>query len=282
MVASGPLTLFAGEDRLWSARSTARNPRRPGSQQAQYYVRSGDNATLHKAVTQPKVAFGSRSLRLRPNLSPPRPLARRVPPAGEGEKPQRLLSSPQSAALRWQRRCLSSSPPCRRGGLCRARAAGYGACRRRSLGECVRRPSRRGLVSAASVEPACAEAEVSGGEAACSGGCTGYGRDSGGLCGRLPRRGRDTCERPGAEARWACEASGPEGRAGSGGRVARWGGGRAERAGAGGWRDLDFALNACYVSSEPEELEAPAEPCCCCPAVPSEPLWERFSSLKIR
>lgn len=51
VVASGPLTLFAGEDRLWSARSTARNPRRPGSQQAQYYVRSGDNATLHKAVS---------------------------------------------------------------------------------------------------------------------------------------------------------------------------------------------------------------------------------------
>lgn len=228
-------------------------------------MRSCDNAATPKAVTQPNAAFGPRSLRVRPNLSPPRPLARSVPLAGEGEKQQGLTCSPRSAALRWQRRCLSSSLPCRSGGLC------CGACRRRSPGECVHRPSRRGLVSAASVEPARAEAEVSGREAACSGESTGYGRDSGeGLCGRLPRRGRDACERPGAEARWACEASGPEGRGGRGGRVARWGGGRAERAGAGRWRELGFALNACFVSSEPEELGAPPEPCC--PAVPSETL----------
>lgn len=94
-------------------------------------------------------------------------------------------------AFRWCR-CPESCPP----------AAGRAWCR--SLGERVPRPSRRGLVSAASVEPAGAEAEVPGGEAARTGDPAGYGRLSGeGLAGRTgaglvgERAARGTCGRSG-------------------------------------------------------------------------------------
>ncbi|XP_032302216.1 uncharacterized protein LOC116653781 isoform X2 [Coturnix japonica] len=93
-----------------------------------------------------------------------------------GEKLRGLPCCLQPVALRWRCCCLSSSPPSCSDGLCRARAAG---CRRSPIGERVHRPSRRGLVSAASVEPVRAEAEVCGGEAEDGGGPTGNGRDSG-------------------------------------------------------------------------------------------------------
>lgn len=87
--------------------------------------------------------------------------------------PQPALSRRASPPRLPQCRCPGSSPPVCRGGLGDARA---GRACRRSLGERVPRPSRCGLVSAASVEPAGAEAEVPGGEAARTGDPAGYGR----------------------------------------------------------------------------------------------------------